>query len=154
MVCCTSLNRWREGVAYSKPLREKILQRLKKASPSPNKQQFNGETFIVYIFLAESSAIDKWKSFFQGIIDDLTRDLPPSNKKSTEDFYWTKLDIALLPKEYAKYAAVLCGDKLAITPYTSTGRLEDSPTLDVKPNCVIYNLYKEDLKRLNGIVIR
>ncbi len=141
------LSRWRLGASYRPTLREKLLRRLRavsKGHDNPNQEK----VFMIYIFLTDSNAILEWKEFFSEIINELVVNQPAARKKQTQEKCWNRVIIGELPPEMVKYSVVLCGDRLAVTHYTSLGRLEDSPTLDNKYASILRRLYLDDLERL------
>lgn len=146
----TKLSWWLKTSTYRKPLRLRFVNRLKKISKKQKKTD-RDDNFMTYILLTNNDAVANWKAFFKEIVNELTK----GNKKKDQlqKLYWSKIKIAKLHKELINYSSVLCGKRLAVTPYTSLGRSEDSPTLEIKYNSAVWHLYINDLKSFKSKII-
>lgn len=62
------------------------------------------------------------------------------------------IKIGIVDGDHIKYSVVAYNGGLVITPYTSQGRSDASPTFEVSSNSEVANLYLEDLKYIKGKV--
>lgn len=137
------LSRWREGAAYRPTLKKKIILRMQNAINAINANQTGNDDYQVFIMVTKDDEIPKWQDFLSSIVSETVRAANP--KKSKVE---SKLKLLKLSPDRVKYSAVLCGNRLAVTAYTSSGRLEDSATFDVRMGSKTSDLYKADLKKL------
>jgi len=110
--------------------------------------QKSGEDYVVYIMITDDRAVSAWKTFLGDVVSEAMRTSGQRETGGCRAFCEEKLKLLKLDSVAVKYSAVLCGDKLAVTPYTSSGRLEDSPTLDIRAGSASSELYKTDLLKL------
>jgi hypothetical protein len=143
----SSLSWWLKTRTYKEPLKRGLVKRL-ESIPVDNLSSHADHYPMTFVFLAKSDAVAVWKEFFGHIIDELTRHQDRNKKKELENYYWNTIMIREIPKVHSKYSLVLCGDRLAVTPYTSTGRSEDSPSLEIKKDSVVRKLFIDDLMYL------
>lgn len=141
----TRLSWWLKTRTYREPLREKLIKRLKTAVEKPGKSEHKDE-YIIHVLLSNPEWISNWKEFFKSIVDELVKAGDPKKAIYLNKLYWSKLKIAMLPPDIFRYSLISCGDRLTVTHYTSSGRSEDSPTLEIKKDSVIKQLYIDDLK--------
>jgi hypothetical protein len=144
----TKLSTWLVMPVYSTPLRVKFHRRFSEIILKAGKAN-KTDGYVSYILLADPKAVLNWVNFFQEIIKTLVKDVKSVEKKANlEKLCWSKVIICTLPESSIKYSLVLCGKRLSVTQYLSSGRSDDSPTLDIKPDSDIYQLYKSDLREL------
>lgn len=145
----TRLSWWLKTSTYRGPLMKKFNGRLTEAAKKYDESNSNNK-YITYIILENNNALSDWNNFTSDIINNVIRSkLSNINKeKDLSNYLRSKIIILNIPKELSRYSLVLCNDRLAVTVYTSVGRSEDSPTIDIKPNSVIRQLYIDDLEKL------
>jgi hypothetical protein len=139
------LSRWRSGAVYSKSLREKIIKRLSLAISQSRKPD---QEFRFILLVSDRDALDKWRIYLEEILSDVFKLNPQFTKIMNATEARKFIYIGLAPVEKMTYSCVLCGDRLAVTFYTSSGRLEDSPTIDVRGGSVLRDVYLADMKSL------
>lgn len=144
------LSWWLKTRTYKEPLRVKFMERLRLAAERYERLGADSKC-MTYILLSNPTWVPKWKEFFQDIIEQLVSVEP--KKKNLQELYWGKIVIGVLPKDAVRYSLILCGDRLAVTHYTSTGRSEDSPTLEIHRGSIIRNLYLDDLEILKTKIL-
>jgi len=143
----TRLSWWLKTGIYRGPLRAKLTGRLQTISGRRGTTK-PAEGFITNIVLADANAAPIWKAFVQDIIDELTSDFADDDKESAESFYWSKIKINVVPSDVVRYSLILCGERLIVINYISSGRSDDSPTIDIQRGSVVWQLYINDLKFL------
>jgi hypothetical protein len=126
------LTNWREQRPYARLLRNALICRIRGAI------QNAAERYETYILFADSSVESKWKDFLREVAKEVSE-----NAICSERIKLLKVD-----EKTFYYSAVLCGKRLSVTPYTSDGVIEDSPTLDIRTGTDTWDLYECDLKSL------
>ena len=150
----TRLSWWLGTGTYKEPLRMKFYSRLqnvvKKYDGNGHDIELCDENFYkTNILLTDPNYISQWNDFFARLIKDLSKSSRKNNDEITK-LLWSRIKIGLLSPDQLKYSLVLCGDRLTITPYTSNGRSEDSPTFEIASTSVVRNVYLDDLKLLDS----
>jgi hypothetical protein len=135
----TRLSWWLRTETYRQPLKEKLIRRFRRAIGGR-------DGFALRILLADSAAVPEWKSFVESAIAEAVKGR--ANASQIRQALQKKTEVCEIPKELSKYSLVLCGDRLAVTSYISSGRAEDCPTFDVRPGSVVTELYRRDLERI------
>jgi len=143
----TRLSWWLRTRAYREPLRAKLLERFKLISRRYEKSGQDSD-YMIYVLLANSEWVPQWREFFREIIDELSSVKDATRRNQLQELFWGKTMVGTLPQELVRYSLVLCGDRLAVTYYTSAGRSEDSPTLEINKTSMIRKLYLDDLEIL------
>jgi hypothetical protein len=144
----TKLSTWLKMPVYCSPLKAKFHRRFCEIILRAGKAK-NIDGYMSYILLADPKWVLPWEIFFQEIIETLAREVKSVEKKEyLEKLCWSKVIIYTLPESSIRYSLVLCGKRLSVTQYLSSGRSVDSPTLDIKPDSDIYQLYINDLHDL------
>ena len=106
---------------------------------------------MTYFLLTDQEYYKKWSSFFQDLINEILGSYSSNKDKEKDEIaklLQQKVKIVMIPKEVLKNSIVLCGSKCVVTLYTSEGRSGDSPTLEIKRDSIIKNLFLNDMKKI------
>lgn len=118
-------------LAYKRPLLNKIHGRIDKFNNK--KPQYGYEIFII---LSNADAYSEWRKLITEIAESTY-------------YYQTRpelIKLGLVDEKYIKYSIIANSKKMIVTPYTSEGKSDNSPTLDIRPDSELAQVYYEDLE--------
>ena len=135
---------WLEPGPYERRLRQGFKARLLNATLRGEKN----EDFFTSIAINNESYFRTWESWLSSCVREAAEQAGMDVDKFSARAY-KKFVLLELPSDRLTYSAVLCGHRLAVTVYVSTGRAHDSPTMDVAYRSDIWNLYVNDITGLS-----
>lgn len=140
----TQLTLWLRPNLYHNRLREQLVKRFRNMCTRRGRgKRAHYET---YILVGNRDSAEQWKDCIRKIFAESCDGLPGGS--SLARIARERIHVGVIPLELLRYSLVLCGTRMAVTAYTSTGRSEDSPTLDVRWDSAIWRLYRADMQNV------
>jgi hypothetical protein len=125
------------GFAYRAALKQKLIERINRAMKDRSNAGWN-----IYVIVTYPDAAKKWCEFIEEV-------------RAVTNYQIKRPDlirIGVVDPSMVHYSIVTYSKGMVIIPYTSRGRAAESPTFEVRPECDVADLYRNDLSVIKDAV--